>query len=258
MKKGKPLFIFLCILGLLLTASGILGVMNFSPDMASYAMIVSMTIPTLRLLTTGSFVIGGVGVAALAGGAIPLIVSSVKAKSDVKQLESNRQRDQKQFTDYAKDSLNPEKTRIRFEQLRRNNPALNGLVERCLKQMDSIDVYQARQKSLLEANEAIYLEDTIEVLDNSEKRMCRNFRNIINCCILVEDTVKGEESLDREIIESSLSENEEELESVNTLLQYSVAYINNYNRNGVSDRSELDAWLKVMKNSMGGNNEKNN
>ena len=93
------------------------------------------------------------------------------------------------------------------------------------------------------------------MIDNSEKRMCRNFRNIINCCILVEDTAQGEEALDHEIINASLAENEDELRAVNTLLQYSVAYINNYNRNGVSDRSELDAWLKVMKNSMGGNHE---
>ena len=144
---------------------------------------------------------------------------------------------------------------MRFEQLRLNNPALDNLVERCLTQMDTIDMYQARHKSLLDANEAIYLEDTIEVIDNSERRMCRNFRNIINCCILVEDTDKGEEALDRDIIESSLAENEEELRCVDTLLKYSVAYINNYNRNGVSDRRELDAWLKIMKDSMGGSYE---
>ena len=252
MKKGR----WLRILGLILTALGAAGVIAVSS--ASSAMIVAMGVRQLASLTTWSYVVGGIGLGAVALGTVPPLISSIKAKSDVKLLENTRQQDQKQFSDYAKDSLNPEKTRIRFEQLRRNNPALNGLVERCLKQMDSIDVYQARQKSLLEANEAIYLEDTIEVLDNSEKRMCRNFRNIINCCILVEDTGKGEESLDHEIIESSLAENEDELESVNTLLQYSVAYINNYNRNGVSDRSELDAWLKVMKNSMGGKNEKIN
>ena len=51
-------------------------------------------------------------------------------------------------------------------------------------------------------------------------------------------------------------DNEEELGEVATLLRYSVAYINNYNRNGVSDRRELDAWLKVMKASTGGSNEK--
>ena len=77
--------------------------------------------------------------------------------------------------------------------------------------------------------------------------MCRNFRNIINCCILIEDTNQGAEELDAEIVDASLADNEEELKAVSTLLKYSVSYINNYNRNGVSDRSELDAWLKIMK-----------
>ena len=48
-------------------------------------------------------------------------------------------------------------------------------------------------------------------------------------------------------LEAALADNEEELKAVSTLLKYSVSYINNYNRNGVSDRSELDAWLKIMK-----------
>ena len=65
------------------------------------------------------------------------------------------------------------------------------------------------------------------------------------------------EDLDHATVEHSLKDNEEELNAVATLLRYSVAYINNYNRNGVSDRRELDAWLKIMKASMGENHEKN-
>ncbi|MBQ5440172.1 MAG: hypothetical protein IIT49_05260, partial [Clostridia bacterium] len=125
-------------------------------------------------------------------------------------------------------------------------------VDKCIAQMDKMDSFQSRQQSLLDANEAVYLLDTIEVLRESEKRMCRNFRNIINCCILVEDSSSDVSELDHDVINSSLNENEEELKSVSTLLKYSVTYINNYNRNGVKDRSELDAWLKVMKDSIGG------
>ncbi len=249
MKKGKGLLI----LGILITALGLAGAVILSA--ASSAMIVAMGIRTLSTLTTISFITAGVGGATLALGAYRAIRQSAEDTAKVRRIENVRRRDQQQFTEYAKDSLNPEKTRIRFEQLRRNNPALSNLIDRCLEQMDTIDRYQMRHKSLLDANEAIYLEDTIEVIDGSEQRMCRNFRNIINCCILVENTNEGEEALDQEIIRSSLAENEEELKAVQTLLKYSVAYINNYNRNGVSDRRELDAWLKIMKDSMGGNNE---
>ena len=246
MKKGKGLLIF----GIILAALGLAGAGILSA--ASSAMIVALGIRTLSTLTTISLITAGAGAASIALGAYKGIRYSAEEKSTVRRLEDFRRQDQEQFTEYAKDSLNPEKTRMRFEQLRRNNPSLSGLIDRCLIQMDTIDSYQARHKSLLDANEAIYLEDTIEVIDGSEQRMCRNFRNIINCCILVEHSGEGEEALDRGIIESSLSDNAEELKSVDTLLKYSVAYINNYNRNGVSDRRELDAWLKIMKDSMGG------
>ncbi len=151
-----------------------------------------------------------------------------------------------------------QKTVLILEQLRKNNPNLSELVDNCLEQMDKINTYQARHKSLIAANEAIYLQDTIDVINESERRMCQNFRNIINCCILIENDNGSVDELDQDIISSSMSDNQEELNAVATLLKYSVAYINNYNRNGVSDRSELDAWLRVMKASIGGeNNEKN-
>ena len=249
MKKGKGLRI----LGIILTVLGLIGVGAVS--LANSAMIVAVGIRTLGTLSVISYITAGVGVGTLALGTVTGIVGSAKEKSGVRLIEDLKKEKQKQFSEYAKDSLNPEKTRMRLEQLRLNNPALTDLVDRCIAQMDTMDMYQARHKSLLDANEAIYLEDTIDVIDDSERRMCRNFRNIINCCILIEDTDKGVEELDGNIINSSLAENEDELRAVDTLLKYSVAYINNYNRNGVSDRRELDAWLKVMKDSMGGNHE---
>ena len=221
MKKGKGLRI----LGILLTVLGAAGIVAFS--LAGSSMIVALGVRTISALSTASYITAGVGVAALAAGTGVGLAGSARERSNERLIENIRREKQERFSEYAKDSLNPEKTRMRFEQLRLNNPALDNLVERCLTQMDTIDMYQARHKSLLDANEAIYLEDTD----------------------------KGEEALDRDIIESSLAENEEELRCVDTLLKYSVAYINNYNRNGVSDRRELDAWLKIMKDSMGGSYE---
>ena len=239
--------------GAALSAVGLvgMGVGMLAPS----SMIVAIGIRGVAAISNISGAVLAAGALTLTGGTVPAVVNNVKKHNSERLLESNRREDMKSFSEYAKDSLNPEKTRIRLEQLRKNNPGLNEIVDSCLEQMDKIDNYQSRQKSLIAANEAIYLEDTIEVLDQSEKRMCRNFRNVINCCILVEDS-SGIEELDRDIIDSSLGDNEEELKEAATLLKYSVAYINNYNRNGVEDRSELDAWLAVMKNSIGGNDEK--
>lgn len=245
MKFNKALII----IGAILAAAGLAGVC--AGLFATSAMIVSFGIRTLSTISTISYGALGAGVLMVGTGvAVPLIKNAQKM-SGTRQLEEKRKSKERELSEYAKDSLNPLKTRSRLEQLKENNSQLTGIVDTCLRQMDRIDVYQDRQKSLLDANEAIYLEDTIEVLDESERRMCRNFRNIINCCILIENTNSGTEELDSKIINDSLSDNEEELAGVSTLLKYSVAYINNYNRNGVQDRSELDAWLKIMKASMG-------
>ena len=235
-----------------LAAAGLVGVGVAAA--APPAMIVAVGIHGVSTITAVSGAAIGAGVAAVTGGTVPTIVKKVKSKSETKLLESKREEAEKSFSEYAKDSLNPEKTRARFEQLRKNNPSLSDTVDICLEQMDKMDNYQSRQKSLLEANEAIYLTDTITVLDESERRMCRNFRNVINCCILVEDSDNNDD-LDTDTIKTAIAENEDELNEVSTLLKYSVAYINNYNRNGVKDRSELDAWLNVMKSSIGGKNE---
>lgn len=242
--------------GTALSAVGLVGI--GVGILAPSSLIIAVGIRGVSAISTVSGVVLGTGIAAATGGTVPAIVSSVKKKNETRLLESRHESDMKNLSEYAKDSLNPEKTRVRLEQLRKNNPNLSELVDSCLEQMDKINTYQARHKSLIAANEAIYLQDTIDVINESERRMCQNFRNIINCCILIENDNGSVDELDQDIISSSMSDNQEELNAVATLLKYSVAYINNYNRNGVSDRSELDAWLRVMKASIGGeNNEKN-
>ena len=237
------------VLGIIAAIAGLIGIGVGA--LKTSAMIVALGVGTIKAIAAASYITLGTGVALTAAGTIPAVVGSIRKQNNNRLLEQNREAERYKFSEYAKDSLNPEKTRVRLEQLRKNNPKLSNLVDCCYEQMDRIDTYQARLRTLLDANEAIYLEDTVEVLDKSEMRMCQNFRSIINCCILIENTDKGTEELDKNIINSAFADNEEELRSVATLLNYSVAYINNYNSNGVSDRSELDAWLKIMKSSMG-------
>ena len=236
---------WLRIIGAIIAAIGLAGI--GANLLASSAMIVAIGIRGVEALKVAGIIITAIGGAALVCGTVPVIMGLAQRQSKIKLLESDKKTNQKKFDEYAKDSLNPDLTRVRLDQLRKNNPHLEILVGMCLEQMDKMDTYQARHRSLLDANEAIYLEDTVSVINESERRMCRNFRNIINCCILIEDTNQGAEELDAEIVDASLADNEEELKAVSTLLKYSVSYINNYNRNGVSDRSELDAWLKIMK-----------
>lgn len=238
------------VLGIILMLIGVVGAAAL--NLGSSYMLIAVGVRALSALMTASYITAGAGLVMFGGGTVPVVAGYFKKQNDNRLLESKREMDRKNFSEYARDSLNPEKTRLRLEQLRQNNLSLNDLIEECVVQLDRMDTYQSRQKSLIDANEAIYLSDTIEIIDESERRMCQNVRNIINCCILIEDTNGTIDDIDKETVDASLRDNEEELEAVSTLLKYSVAYINNYNKNGVSDRSELDAWLKVMQSSMGG------
>lgn len=244
--KFKKALIFI---GALLVAAGATGII--AGAFATSAMIVQFGVRALSALGILSYVAVGLGAGVACAGIIPPIVRASKRKKEERLLTERKRSELMEQSEYAKDSLNPEKTRARLEQLKEHNEKLSNLMDICLRQLYRIDTYQERQNSLLEANEAIYLEDTKLVLEESERRMCHNFRNIINCCILIENTDGGTEELDGNIIDEALTANEEELAEVSTLLKYSVAYINNYNSNGVKDRSELDAWLKIMKSSVG-------
>ena len=239
--------------GGVLAAAGVVGVAVAASQPAS--LIIAIGIKGIAAMKTCAWAAIGVGAAAAGGSAAPAVVDSMKRKNSVRMIESKQSEEQKSISEYAHDSLNPEKTAARLNQLAQNNPNLQPLIDKCLGQLKKMDGYQIKHKSLLDSNDAVYLRDTIEVINESERRMCRNMRNIINCCILVEDGSGGIDDLDSNIIDASLSDNEEELDSVGTLLKYSVSYINNFNKNGVKDRSELDAWLKVTKASVGDQNE---
>ncbi|MBQ4170442.1 MAG: hypothetical protein II614_02400, partial [Ruminococcus sp.] len=152
-----------------------IGLLGFGASfLAPSSMIVAFGVRALAGLKVISFGVSGIGALSLVSGTIPAVAMSVQNRNQNRLLENNREMERKRFDEYAHDSLNPAKTRIRFEQLRAHNPKLNGLINRCVGQMDRIDAYQARHRSLIEANEAIYLSDTIEVVDECERRMCLN------------------------------------------------------------------------------------
>ena len=235
------------IIGAVLLALGITGicVTNF----ASASLIISVGVRTLSVLKIAGFIAAGAGAATLIGGFVPDVLRLIANTSFQKRIDGANAERRKTFAEYAKDSLNPVKTRERLTDLKENKPNLTQLVDRCLSQMNHMDKLQARYDSLLRANEATYLENTVPVIDDAETRMCRNMRNIINCCILVEDGSDDLSEFDNQIIAKSLQDNENELQNVDTLIHYAVNYINNYQQNGVTDMSELKAWIKVMRQS---------
>lgn len=214
------------------------------------ALIIALGIRAAKFFATASgFAIGFGGVSVLLSF-VPQIKYRIRQGQENKLLQAEISSDKERTTDYETDSLNPEKVRVRLEQLREHNPHLFDLMTKCLEQKDAIDKFQTQLDRLIKANRALYLNDIPAVLDGAEERMCANFRDIINCCLLVEDNGKMISERNQEIVKGAIESNDDELGSVEILLDRSVAYINDYNRKGISDRRELDAWIKTMEDKI--------
>ncbi len=235
------------IFGAILLVLGLLGVLT--THLAGSALIVSLGVRAIEAIRIFGFAVAGVGALTCLLGFVPNVKRLIANSSLQKRLDGVKAEQRKNFDEYAKDSLNPARTRERLLDLKTNNSQLSRLVDDCLTQMNRMDKLQERYDTLLQANDAIYLQDTVAVINDAEKRLCRNIRNIINCCILVEDGSSSFSEFDHQIINQSLSQNETELKNVDTLIHYAVSYINNYQQNGVTDMSELKAWLEVMRKS---------
>lgn len=225
--------------------------------MLKAAMIVALGIHAAKFLATiAGFAIGVGGISFLVSF-MPQIKHKIRQEQENKLLQAEISSEKERTTDYETDSLNPEKVRVRLEQLRDHNSHLFELMTKCLEQKDAIDKFQDQLSRVIKANRALYLNDIPAVLDGAEERMCANFRDVINCCLLVEDNGKMISERNREIVESAIKSNDDELEAVEVLLDRSVAYINDYNRKGISDRRELNAWIKTMEDKINKKGELN-
>lgn len=154
--------------------------------------------------------------------------------------------EQKIVTEYAENSDNPEYTRRRLMQLEQKLPDFKALIERCLTQMDQMDLLQARQDTLIRENEALYLEQTVKVLNNVERRLCQNFRAVINLLI----TATNSSDFDYDKTEKYLQDNEQKLKDAKYLLAVSVDWVNKYNDNADDYSAEIENWIAVIQKSL--------
>ena len=228
------------ILGAIFVLLGVFGtVMGLAFESA---MIIALGIHAVSFLTTAAAVGIGLGVLLFGLGYVPQIKHRLAQGRAKKLLQEKIESYEEQTAEYEADALNPTRLRSRNEHLR-------DLTRICIEQKDKRDMFQCQLDRLIQANEALYLKDLPAVLDSAEERMCANFRDIINCCILVEHNGQPLNEYGKEITKQALEANMEELKAVSELLNKSVKYINEYNRKGVRDRSDLDAWIKIMERS---------
>lgn len=182
-------------------------------------------------------------IAAILGGLL-LKRRALARKHD--PMRKQREAMEQILMNYTLDGANPEFVRKRLELLRQELRGSEDLVSRCLAQMDKMDRLQTQQQFLIRTNEATYLEDTIAVLDDVERRICQNFRTVINLCIITDSI----EQVDMEKVHKSLQDNDKKLSDSQELLKASADWINQYNADKTSDRSQLENWIAVIRDSL--------
>lgn len=166
---------------------------------------------------------------------------------EAQERDASKERE-KVITDYAKDDKNPLKVRKRLEQLEQEYPQIENLIQRCLGQMDSMDRLQEKQEELIGQNEALYLKQTVDVLERLECQLCENYRSIINLCIA--DALVSE--AERAEIEQVLNENDQKLGYARKMLRASARRINSYNAGNKSGDEEILSWIETLDKALEG------
>ncbi len=185
---------------------------------------------------------------------VGLISTALKVRQE-EMLEEKRLKSLDIHNDVAEqyrlDAGNPVNTRKRLEQIKDSTPGAVRLMDRCLSQLDRMDELQKRQQMLLESNDAAYLKDTVNTLEQVEHEICLNYRGIVNQCI-VSGPAADESKFDMDKIEKSLNKNQELLDQSKELLKVSADWIDNYNEQENPDRSLLDSWIRTIRNTING------
>lgn len=179
--------------------------------------------------------LGGSGAFFALGCCIPIIGAKIQ-----------QERHSRILTQSADDVSTPDFVKARLNQLEKELPWSREIVRQCQDQMFEMDAMQERQEALIAANSATYLQRTVDVFNNVERRICRNFQSIINLYI-VAGNIGG---LEIDKVCRILNDNRDKLDAADQLLRLSVDWINQYNTDKSADHREVDDWIETIRMSL--------
>lgn len=146
----------------------------------------------------------------------------------------------------SENDLNAVSIRRRLQRLQNQTPWMSSIFENCHSQLDYFASLREKQTALIVSNSASYLEETGSVLNNVERRICQNFRNIINLCIVADSP----DNLSSSEIDRYLADNTDRLNEVHELVKASAEWINQYNNGTDNNYSEVENWIAVIRESL--------
>lgn len=178
-------------------------------------------------------------------GCIVTIVFAIPIFRYCFQQRRQQKTQTKYLTELGNDNGDPRVALARLIQLVQNIPGSRQIAERCRQQMEQMDNIQERQHLLLTTNDAIYLNDTVEVLDRVERYICQNCIKVVNLCI----AAGTPERFNQAAIDQLLADNAAQLKNANQLLQVSAVWINQYDAKQES-RGDLERWIATIQQSL--------
>lgn len=184
-----------------------------------------------------------------------LVLGTMLRRYVTRQLMRKREFERRQReAENVEEIDSPEALRKRIGDLLQSMPQFDEIFRHCLEQMDTMDSFQSKQQSLIEANDATYLNNTIDAVNRSERRICRNVLSIVNYCYVAERPDK----LDDETVRRYFAANAKELSEVDELLRTMPDSISQYeaDRSGEDDGSDVRLWSTQLNRNGGKMSEK--
>ncbi len=238
-------------IGILLLLAGILAAIPVYT--AETALIIRMGIRAFQAFSVLPPLFASSGAALLLTGVGKDLLAKHKRRLEERKVLEQQRENAKPVLSYTAASYDPEDIRRRLEGIARQRPDLEEAISRCHGQMDAMDRRQAKLKELLDLNGAEYLRNTETLLNEVEQFICKNFRKVINRCVvsdLGDDQVfskDGHYATDLELIDAILLKNQTELDNIKKFLADLADLISEDNDN---PETTLEIWMNIIRDSL--------
>jgi len=237
--------------GIILLAAG--AMLAIPVNIADTSIIIHMGIHAYKTLSVLAYVIlvSGGGLV-LTGFAKKIILNRRLEASKTKVIEQQRE-NSRPVLSYTATSYDPADIRHRLEGIAQQRPDLTQAIGQCHLQMDEMDKRQMKLKELLDLNDAEYLRNTESLLNDVEQFICKNFRKVINRCVVSDigdDQVFSKDNqyeTDIQLINAALQRNQCELDNIKKFLADLADLISEENNN---PETTLEVWMDIIRKSL--------
>ncbi len=220
-ERTRKIYIFLLILGIILSVAGILTIVLSSTVLKNW-LAIGFNIRVFRRIRRIGLSLALLGTPFVASGAGMAVLQASRERRQLLKWREQREAQSQLLAKYAKKITDPNLIREVLMMIQDGLPGSKDLIERCFKQIQQMDKWQEKQQFLIQANDAYELNETVEISNDIKRRNCRAFRSIVNLCIAA-DSFKD---LDMTKVNKRLQANDERLKCVRKLIQNSVDLIN--------------------------------